>query len=372
MKSPGLPRGFSFSDRYEIPLALRPTGLSAGTHAADAGRGLRLCAGALEFTACEVFLHGEDEVRCFDVALDGLRGWAAAEGGIAAQAVATLLDRLSTPRPAFHGLALDVPRIAGILNVTPDSFHDGGVHAAAGAALAHGEAMMAMGADMVDVGGESSRPGAARVSPAEELARVLPVVQGLVSGGALVSVDTRRAEVMRAAVAAGAGIVNDITALKGDAAAPGVVAETGASVVLMHMQGEPATMQHGPRYGHAAYEVYRTLEDRVRACEAAGIARARIAVDPGIGFGKTPDHSLAILGSLAMLHGLGCAVMAGASRKSFIAAIAPGTGSEDRLPGSLAAAIVAAGQGVQLHRVHDVAETRQALALWAAANVAAG
>ncbi len=371
VKSPGLPRGFRFSGRLELPLALRPTGLLAGAAAAAAvenGVARRLCAGPLAFTACEVFLHGKEEVRIIGASLGGLSDWAVGEGGAAGAAVATLLERLSAPRPEFAGVSLAAPGIAGILNVTPDSFHDGGVHGEAKAAVEHGSAMVAAGADLIDVGGESSRPGAQPVAEAEELGRVVPVVEALAADGIAVSVDTRRAAVMRAAIAAGATIVNDITALEGDADSLGVVAGSDASVVLMHMQGTPATMQRDPRYGHVVYEVYRRLEARVRACEAAGIPRARIAVDPGIGFGKTPAHCMALLGSLALLHGLGCVVMAGSSRKSFLAGGAPGGGAQDRLPGSLAAAVCAAGQGVQLHRVHDVAETRRALAAWAAAG----
>ncbi len=369
VKSPGLPRGFRFSSGPETPLALRPTGLVTGAAAAAAvadGSGRALCAGALAFTACEAFLQGGDAVHIAPASLAGLCDWAAGEGGVAETAVAALLDRLSAPRPAFAGVAFEAPGIAGILNVTPDSFHDGGVYAATGAAVAHGAAMVAAGADIIDVGGESSRPGAAPVAEAVECGRVLPVVEALAAAGALVSIDTSRAAVMRAAIGAGAAIVNDITALTGDADALGAVAETGASVVLMHMRGDPATMQRDPQYGHVAYEVYRTLEARVRACEAAGIPRARIAVDPGIGFGKTPAHCLELLGSLALLHGLGCVVMTGSSRKSFLAHFSPDGGPRDRLSASLAAAMRAAGQGVQLHRVHDVAETRQALADWAA------
>jgi dihydropteroate synthase len=330
------------------------------------GSARALCAGALAFTACEAFLDGGDAVHIAHVSLARLGDWAAGEGGVAEAAVAALLGRLTAPRPAFAGLALDVPGIAGILNVTPDSFHDGGVYAATGAAVEHGAAMVAAGADIIDVGGESSRPGALPVAAAAERDRVLPVVEALATADALVSIDTSRAAVMRAAIGAGAAIVNDITALTGDPDALGAVAESGASVVLMHMRGEPATMQRDPQYGHVAYEVYRTLEARVQACEAAGIPRARIAVDPGIGFGKTPAHCLDLLGSLALLHGLGCVVMAGSSRKSFLTHLKPDRGPRDRLPGSLAAAVGAAGQGVQLHRVHDVAETRQALANWAA------
>lgn len=371
LRSPGLPRGFLLSDRLETPLALRPAGLITGNDAAHAitgGRARALCAGPLAFTSCEVFLDGGDEVRIVHAGIEELCDWAAAEGGAAEASVAVLLDRLSAPRADFGGVSLAQPALAGILNVTPDSFHDGGAHAKAGGAIEHGMAMIEAGADIIDIGGESSRPGAAPVSEAEELDRVLPVVGALAADGARISIDTRRAAVMRAAADAGAVIVNDITALEGDTASPGAVARTGASVILMHMQGAPATMQSDPRYGHVAYEVYRYLEARVAACREAGISLDRIAVDPGIGFGKTPVHCIDLLASLALFHGLGCAVLIGSSRKSFFAHITPDNGPKDRLAGSLAAAVFAAGQGVQLHRVHDVAETRQALALWQAAS----
>ena len=202
---------------------------------------------------------------------------------------------------------------------------------------------------------------------AAELDRVIPVVRGLASAGITTSVDTRRAAVMAQAIGAGARIVNDVTALAGDADSLAVVAGSDASVVLMHMQGTSETMQDDPHYDHAPYEVYRALEARVAACAAAGIPAARIAVDPGIGFGKTLAHNMQIIDAFALFHGLGCAVMAGASRKSFIGRLDPGTDPGGRLPGSIAATVLAAGQGVQLHRVHDVAETRQALAVWQAA-----
>lgn len=196
--------------------------------------------------------------------------------------------------------------------------------------------------------------------------RVLPVVQALAEDGAVVSVDTRRAAVARAACAAGAHIVNDVTALGGDPEAIAAVAEAGASVVLMHMQGEPRTMQHDPQYRFAPCDVFDFLAGRIEACEEAGIPRHRIAVDPGIGFGKTPAHNLQLLSHLSMLHGLGCPVLLGASRKSFISLVAGKAGPGERLAGTLAANQAALEQGVQILRVHDVAEARQAVSIWSA------
>ena len=267
---------------------------------------------------------------------------------------------------SFAGLSLDAPRIFGIINVTPDSFSDGGEAFRVDDAVRRGRAMIEAGAVVLDVGGESTRPGADPVTVDDEISRVVPVVQALADLGFRVSIDTRRAPVMAAAIEAGAKIVNDVTALTFDADSPGLVAASGVPVILMHMLGEPGTMQDNPHYDDAAVDVFGYLGDRVRACEAAGIARERIAVDPGIGFGKTLDHNLDILARLDLYRELGCPVMLGASRKSFIAMISRGEGAKDRLAGSLGAVLSAYAQGVRLFRVHDVAETRQALAVWQA------
>ena len=274
------------------------------------------------------------------------------------------------PASTFAGLSLDKPRIFGIINVTPDSFSDGGEALAVEDALERGRAMIAAGADILDVGGESTRPGAGSVSAEEEIVRVLPVVKALSETGAQVSIDTRRAAVMKAAIEAGAKIINDITALTHDPDSMRVVAECGLPVVLMHVQGEPGTMQDNPQYQDAALDVFGYLKDRVRACEAAGMKRGLIAVDPGIGFGKTVDHNLEILARLDLYSDLGCPVLLGASRKSFIGKISREEEPKDRVAGSLAAVLSAARQGVRLFRAHDVAETRQALAVWQAIEAA--
>jgi dihydropteroate synthase len=271
------------------------------------------------------------------------------------------LANFGTSRPVFAGLDLGQPRLMGVVNVTPDSFSDGGAHATKEAAIAHGIALLEGGADIIDVGGESTRPGATPVDAAEDSRRVLPVIQALATRGACVSIDTRHAVVMEAAIDCGARIVNDVTALTDDPAALGVVARSRASVVLMHMQGNPRTMQENPTYAWAPGDVYDWLSYRVAACVEAGIGRDRIAIDPGIGFGKTPSHSVEILNHLGMYHGLGCAVALGASRKRFISSLSRGEGADKRLAGSLAAALHGVAEGVQIIRVHDVAETRQAL-----------
>jgi len=264
--------------------------------------------------------------------------------------------------PAFTGFDLAKPILMGVLNVTPDSFSDGGRYASLETAIAHGVAMMEAGAAIIDVGGESTRPGAAPVGEVEEITRTVPVVKALAERGIKVSIDTRHAAVMAEAISAGAEIVNDIAALS-DTTALDVVARSKASVVLMHMQGEPQTMQDNPSYLWAPGDIYNFLAVRVGACVAAGIPKARIAVDPGIGFGKTDQHNAQIMDHLGMFHALGCAVAVGASRKGFIGRMSKGEAAQDRLPGSLAAALHAAQQGTQILRVHDIAETRQALAV---------
>jgi dihydropteroate synthase len=260
------------------------------------------------------------------------------------------------------------PLVMGILNVTADSFSDGGRFLERDAALRRGLALAEAGADIVDIGGESTRPGALPVALDVEWERVIPVVRGLAeafggrAGAPVLSVDTRKAAVAEAALAAGAHIVNDVTALTGDAAMPGVVARYGAGVVLMHMRGEPATMQQEPRYGDVTREVTDFLRDRMEALERAGVARETMALDPGIGFGKTAAHNLALLNGLPALTVLGRPVLVGVSRKRFIGEL---TGREvgDRLAGSLAAMVFAVLRGAAVVRVHDVKESVDAVSV---------
>lgn len=272
------------------------------------------------------------------------------------------LARLTAPRPPLAGLTLDAPRIVGILNVTPDSFSDGGRHLDPADALARAGAMAA--ADLLDIGGESTRPGAAQVPEAEEVARIRPVIAAL--RDRRVSVDTRKAAVARVALEAGAAIVNDVSAGAFDPAMLPAVAEAGAPVILMHSVGTPETMQRDPRYDDVIHDVLDALAARVAAAEAAGIPRDRLVIDPGIGFGKTRAHNLALLRRIGAFHDLGLPVMLGASRKRFIGDIAGVPQAEARAPGTLAVTLAAVAQGVQLHRVHDVAEVAQGLALWRA------
>ena len=270
----------------------------------------------------------------------------------------------TSPRAA----PFDRPLLMGILNVTPDSFSDGGAHADATRAIAHGLKLAAEGADIVDVGGESTRPGAVEVPVAEELRRVLPVVEALAEAGVTVSIDSRKAAVMAAALAAGATIVNDVSGLTFDPRSVEVAARSGAFVVLMHMAREPATMNEAPRYEACALEVFDWLAARIEACEAAGIRRERIVVDPGLCFAKHEPHNLDVLRHLALYHGLGCPVLLGASRKGWTAALDRQWPAGERLAASLAAAQWALDRGVQVLRVHDVAAHRQLLVAWRALN----
>jgi dihydropteroate synthase len=268
-------------------------------------------------------------------------------------------------RCAGRSVDLSTPRVMGVLNVTPDSFSDGGRFVDLAAAVAHGERLAQEGAALIDVGGESTRPGAAPVSAAEQLARVVPVIERLVARtDAVISVDTSSAEVMRAAVAAGAGLINDVRALR----APGALAAAAASecaVCLVHMQGEPATMQRAPHYADVVAEVRAFLSARVAACAAAGIGAGRVLIDPGFGFGKTVEHNLTLLRRLAELTCADAALLVGLSRKALLGTLT-GRPVTERSAGSVALAVLAAQSGARIIRAHDVAATRDALKVVAA------
>jgi dihydropteroate synthase len=267
------------------------------------------------------------------------------------------------------GLAMDAPRIMGILNATPDSFSDGGLHNTFEGAVKRGFKMAKNGADIFDIGGESTRPGAAFVPSEEEIARTVPVIEALRAGGfdLPISIDTRKADVADAALAAGAGMFNDVTAFTYDEASAGVAAKHGASVCLMHAQGDPKTMQDDPQYENVLLDVYDHLAARVAYAERSGIPRGQIVVDVGIGFGKTIEHNLALIRGMSLYHGLGCVILLGVSRKRFIGVISDAPDAADRAAGSIALGLEAVRQGVQILRVHDIAQTSQAIKLWRAA-----
>jgi dihydropteroate synthase len=362
-RGPAARRGLD-SLRDAPALYLSPQGFLSGAAAAEAvaaGFAWRIAGGWTAASLVQVVARkpaGGAERLLLPVA--ELSHWLDEADGPAATRLRLLACRLRAARQPWAGLPLDRPQVMGIVNTTPDSFSDGGEHDAPDAAVAHGLALAAAGATILDVGGESTRPGAAEVSVQQEIDRVVPVIRGLVAAGALVSVDTRRAPVMAAALGAGAIILNDVEALQ----QPGTLdlaASVQAPVALMHMRGQPRTMQAGPRYDVAALDVFDWLEARLAVCDAAGLGPERVLVDPGIGFGKALEHNLQILSALGLYHGLGAGVLLGVSRKSFIGRIDGTAEPKRRLGGSLAAALDGWARGAQIVRVHDVAETAQAV-----------
>ncbi|MCY7280179.1 MAG: dihydropteroate synthase, partial [Sphingomonas bacterium] len=317
---------------------LRPTGFVDSPFGHD-GKVARL-AGGLNWFASVELIHA-----------DGARELVAVDGVDARldDAMAATWARIIAPRaPLTLGartIRLDQPQVMGIVNATPDSFSDGGQFADSRAAAEAGSRMAAAGAALIDVGGESTRPGAKDVWEGDEIERILPVVQQLAAGGSAVSIDTRKAAVIEAALGAGAGLVNDVSALTHDDRSAEVVAAAKVPVILMHHQGNPQSMQDAPRYRDVLVEVYEWLEQRIAAAETAGILPANILVDPGIGFGKSVAHNLELINGLALFHGLGCPIVFGASRKRMIGALSNEAPADQRLAGSLALALKAASQG---------------------------
>jgi dihydropteroate synthase len=273
------------------------------------------------------------------------------------------LRLIENPRADFAGLALGRPKLMGIVNVTPDSFSDGGLLPGSAEAIAHGARLAEEGAHILDIGGESTRPGSDAVPEATEIERILPVIGALSAKGHCISVDTRKATVMTAAVEAGATIINDVSALAFDPASLATAARLGRPVILMHAKGDPKTMQNNPVYEDVTLDVFDMLAGRIAQCEAAGIPLARIAIDPGIGFGKTFAHNLTLLSQLTIFHGLGVALLVGLSRKAFTGALSGEKKAGDRVMGSVGGAVQVALNGAQILRVHDVKATRQALAV---------
>ncbi len=271
-------------------------------------------------------------------------------------------------RDPVCGFIMDRPRIMGVLNATPDSFSDGGLHNTFNAAVARGFEMAAEGAEIFDIGGESTRPGAVFVEAEAEIERTVPVIKSLKAGGfdLPVSIDTRKGTVAEAAIAAGAAMFNDVTALTYDAHAVTVAAGSDVALCLMHAQGDPKTMQEDPQYDDVLLDIYDYMAERLAFCDRMGIPRGRIVFDPGIGFGKTSEHNLALIRGLSLFHGLGCPLLLGVSRKRFIGVIGNAQNAAERAPGSIALGLEGLRQGVQILRVHDIAETKQAIALWQA------
>jgi len=341
-------------------LYILPRDLSVGEAAAaavESGAARWLAGGPVGFRAVDLIVRSGGAVLAARSPVETL-------GDLDIPDLDARLERLCAARPLLN--AADRPLLMGIVNATPDSFFDGGHHAGTEAAIGHGLALAAQGAAILDVGGESTRPGATPVPVEEEIGRTAPVVRALVAAGHTVSIDSRNAAVMAAGLDAGATWVNDVSGLMHDPAAAALVAARGCPVVLMHMRGEPATMQVAPRYACAPLDVYDELADRVASAERAGIARHRILVDPGYGFAKSVAHNTEVTAWLALLHGLGCPLLFGGSRKSSIGTLSHDEPASGRLPGSLTLALAAAARGAHVLRVHDVAETAQALAVQAA------
>ena len=342
-------------------ILIRPTAFVDSPFGHD-GKVARLAGGLNWFAAVEL-IHVEGHKRSSTelVAVEGIED--RFDDDLAAQWRA-----LTASRPPLQlvprTVRLDQPQVMGIVNATPDSFSDGGQFADAGSAAEAGARMTADGAAIVDVGGESTRPGARSIWEGDEIERVVPVIRQLAGGGAAVSVDTRKADVMAAAVEAGARMVNDVSALTYDARSGEVAASLDVPVILMHHRGAPEVMQDDPRYDDVLVEVYLWLEERIAAAAEAGVACERILVDPGFGFGKTVAHNLELMNSLALFHGLGCPLVIGPSRKRTIGALSGEATVDKRLGGSIAFALKAADQGAQVLRVHDVFETIQALRVW--------
>ncbi len=373
MREPGTPpRGLGRDPTahtlYLRPVDPRPANRLSGLNGLPT---LALAGGVLRFGAVELIWRRREapaQVEAWQARLGELREFARGEGA-AGDVVEAWLARLGAARAPVAGILLDRPRLVGVVNTTPDSFSDGGRYESPDAAIGRGVALALAGADIVDVGGESTRPDAAPVAAEVECDRVLPVIEGLAKRGVAVSVDTRKSAVMAAALDAGACMVNDTSALAADPASLALVARRGCPVVLMHMRGTPADMRLHARYDCAPLDVYDELAARIAACEAAGIARARIVVDPGLGFAKAAAHNAEILSHLALYQGLGCAVMVGASRKGLFRAVRQAAPPEGRLPASLGAAWAALDRGAQFLRVHDVGETAQLVAAWRALAV---
>jgi len=329
---------------------------------------LRIADTMVWFAAWHVSLRDNDSVRSAIVPVSELGDWIAAMPDRLAQAAKAQRAAVVRPRGTLQLgeriVRLNEPQLMGILNVTPDSFSDGGKHVDKAAAGEAGFALASAGAAIVDVGGESTRPGAPLVWEGDEIDRVESVVSALAKGGVAVSIDTRKAGVMEAALAAGATIVNDISALRYDERAMEVVVKAGCPVVLMHSPSAKSDPHEGGGYAHVLFDVYDMLAERVAACTAAGVDPAKIIVDPGLGFGKGVADNLALINGIALFHTLGCPILFGASRKRMIGALDNEAPADARLGGSVALHYQAATQGAQLLRVHDIAENRQALRVW--------
>lgn len=352
----------SWERRYLLPAALHSGPDSEAR--TDSGLSRRLAGGWVHFEAVRILTrNGEEDI----IPVTELR--ARLNQAPDSERLLKVWHRLSKPRPKWSGFRFTRPTLMGILNTTPDSFSDGGKFAAADAAIQHGKDMLAAGADMLDIGGESTRPGSEEVPVDEEIRRILPVIEGLRDSG-VISVDTRKKAVIQAGLDAGATIVNDVSGLTFDSDSMDLVSHRKCPTVIMHSQGTPDIMQDDPDYDHVLFDIYDWLEERLEACRLRGMDDSLLMIDPGIGFGKSLDHNLAILKGLALFHGLGVPLLVGLSRKSIIDKIIPGFAPHERLGGSIGGAMWLLKQGVQVIRAHDIAQSKQAMEVWQAINSA--
>ncbi len=357
-------RGAAPEDR----LYVRPCGFVDGP-LADPAAAQRLAGGAIWFSQVQLILRVKG-ARAHSVLMPVKESavWSALLGEAIAGQFSESWARLISMRAPLDVsgklLGFTKPLVMGILNVTPDSFSDGGRFKDSGEAVEAAHAMMKAGAAIIDCGAESTRPGAKMVWEGDEIARLQPVLERLKGSSGWLSADTRKANVMRMALDNGAQIINDVSGLLHEPDSLGVVAAAQCPIIIMHMQGDPQTMQRQPEYDDALLDVYDWLEARIVTCEASGILRHHIIIDPGIGFGKSLRHNLDILNGLSLFHSLGCVILLGVSRKTFIGALSNEETADARFPGSLAAALHGLNQGVQILRVHDVVETVQAVKIW--------
>jgi dihydropteroate synthase len=339
---------------------LQPIGLLYGEVARDAvslGAALPLAGSPLAFSAVRLWEGEPGNVKYAIVRTSTMQA-------IDEPKVKELLDHIVAPRTAIAGVSMDSPRIMGIVNVTPDSFSDGGEYLEPNVAIERAKALSNSGADFIDIGGESTRPGSEPVSAEEELRRILPVLSGLTEVLTPVSIDTRKSAVMREAAKIRANIINDVSAFTFSPDSLTTLTELKIPAVLTHAMGDPKTMQDNPTYQDVVIEVYDYLEKRIEAASAAGLPTASLIVDPGIGFGKTAEHNASLLRSISLFHGLGVPLLTGSSRKRSLQKLTGAKTPKEQVAGNVAAALDAVSQGVQIVRVHDVEETHRALAVW--------
>ncbi|MBL4601797.1 MAG: dihydropteroate synthase [Emcibacteraceae bacterium] len=356
------------NDRVINKIYVQPLGLLKGL-TVSCENFKKIASGSIYFSTLKVIIRSVDDIKEEIISVADLPSYLEASSYDVRNDIIRLLHNIESKRPVLklaNGLELNwnKPIIQGVLNVTPDSFSDGGQYHDIEKSISHAREMVLAGAEIIDIGGESTKPGAKPVSIDEEKHRVIPVIKELNDLKIPLSIDSRNSEVMEKAISDGVHIINDVSALSHDPESIKIVKKCGVPVILMHAQGTPDIMQDSPKYNDVLLDIYDYLEAQINFCLEAGIAKNKIIIDPGIGFGKTLSHNLNILANLAIFHGLGVPLLIGVSRKSFIGEITGEGAAENRFPGSIAAALTCLDQGAQIIRVHDVAQTKQALSVW--------